>query len=140
MVGKFQGSDPLPSSSWITPRQIRPEQRAQIIEKLKRFAGQQYSIATYPDDGECVMLAGMISAALRQAGWNPLPDQQFTTISHFDLHVLVYCNIGNAVSKAAAIALAQALVEASVDATPMLSADQQFDAVHIQVGKKSFYP
>lgn len=58
----------------FSPRRLAKEQQLRIIEKLRPFAGQQFSFAVYPDP-ESIDLMRVLESILKSAGWIRIPSQ-----------------------------------------------------------------
>jgi hypothetical protein len=134
-----------------TPRSLSPEQQASIIKKMRSFAGKSFDIAINNAGPEPLILAEIIEAVLKSAGWTQLnwgndPGDTFFARSQLpNLGISFGYGIVIATEESkssellsAAQALASALTAEGVAATaqPPVNRNNNVNAIHIMVGIK----
>jgi archaellum component FlaG (FlaF/FlaG flagellin family) len=121
-------------------RTLSPEQQKRIADKMRRFAGQEWA-ASIAFSTDSLSLLAEIDSALKAAGWirgaalGQVTVGGNTSISLFEAPGV---RVQIAPSKAAdltsvAAALASAIMDEGIDATPALSADVEVKPTVIQI-------
>ena len=104
------------------PRTITPQGQENIIAAVKKFAGQNFSFAVYPDP-EPLALVRLLDDILKSAGWIRVPSQigvivvevAGDTVGHaHDSGVAAFVGPDNAEAVPALRALSEALTDAGI--------------------------
>ena len=120
----------------LAPRNLSIEQQENISSKVKAFAGQPFTIITYPDDGETLSLAGTLDRVLISAGWVGVPVKEFLGFSLIVGIVIKIAPSRASDFKKVADALSSALVEERIVAKVEVDPEARPNAIQIRVGKK----
>ncbi len=76
----------------MADRKLTDDQVAQIADKVKTFAGQQFKVTTYWDIKECMAISNRIYDALHLANWEYLRPERAEFLLGGVSGVLVYVN------------------------------------------------
>lgn len=119
----------------LAPRSLSGEQQKNIAEKLRQFATQSFEFLSYQDDQEVRGLVLMIAQSLLAAAWQGVKPTSFLA---FDLIIGVIIEYPTNESKAAATALANALLGEGITASASLNQKytEHTERIRIRVGKK----
>jgi hypothetical protein len=131
-----------------TPRTISPEQRAQIVEAIRPFAGTPFDLSLSPNP-EPLALMGQVEDVLMEAGWDWRPVRQLIAFNRpgkpaVAMHTgegiqVLIASSKKAEWEPAVVALANALVVIGIERVVAHEADDgsaDAEAIHIRIGIK----
>ena len=123
----------------IAWRTLAPEQQRRIRDKVLLFSGQQFIVATYLDDPECVALLRTVGSIAVAAGWKFLNSPPGGLIGLMPLEQGVILRLSpssNETTKHAADTLAAALNQEGVVTKILVAPEAPADEIQMRVGKK----
>ena len=134
-IGQIQRGEIIALETKLAPRSLSAADLAEIAAKLKRFAGQEFTVGGY--DGEPASIAARVRLALEMSNWKYfVPDMQIIALPG-TVGIQVWAYSGGS-TRDAAKALVTVLNGKAIDAQllPIQPQDQVNAKIEIIVGSK----